>query len=209
MPKRDGDTIWAGTLVVDGSLTARVDHDVDESRLSAIRTLVETTLSTRAPAERLADRVSLRLTIGVILLALATDIGWTLAGASASYALITAVAVLVVACPCALGLATPLAISVALGGAAREGVLVRNGAALETAGLTTIVALDKTGTVTLGRLEVSGSAGRQAGELLRMAASVEQYSEHPLAAAVVAAAATAECGAGLRATTGARCCCDA
>ena len=188
VPKHDGDTIWAGTLVVDGSLTARVDHAVEESRLSGIRTLVETTLSTRAPAERLADRVSLYLTLGVIFLALATGIGWTLAGASPSRALITAVAVLVVACPCALGLATPLAISVALGGAARAGVLVRNGAALETAGLTTVVALDKTGTVTLGKLEVSGSAGSPADEILRVAASVEQYSEHPLAAAIVAAA---------------------
>jgi len=192
VPKHDGDTIWAGTLVVDGSLTARVDHAVDASRLSAIRTLVETTLSTRAPAERLADRVSLHLTLGVIFLALATGVGWTLAGASPSRALITAVAVLVVACPCALGLATPLAISVALGGAARAGVLVRNGAVLETAGLTTVVALDKTGTVTLGRLEVAGSGGGPVDELLRVAASAEQYSEHPLAAALVSAAPSRE-----------------
>jgi heavy metal translocating P-type ATPase len=187
--KHDGDTIWAGTLVVDGALTARADHGVDESRLSGIRALVETTLSSRAPAERLADTVSLYLTLGVITLALVTGVGWWLAGAGVSRALITAVAVLVVACPCALGLATPLAISVALGGAARQGVLVRNGAALENAGQTSLVALDKTGTVTLGRLEVSGSAGLSRAELLRAAASVEQYSEHPLAAAIVAASA--------------------
>jgi heavy metal translocating P-type ATPase len=189
VPKHGGDTIWAGTLVVDGSLTAHVEHGVDESRLSGIRALVETTLSSRAPAERLADTVSLYLTLGVISLALVTGVGWTLAGAGLSRALITAVAVLVVACPCALGLATPLAVSVALGGAARKGVLVRNGAALENAGQTTLVALDKTGTVTLGRLEVSGSGGLSRGELLRVAASVEQYSEHPLAAAIVAASA--------------------
>ena len=187
VPKHDGDTIWAGTLVVDGSLTARVEHAVDASRLSAIRSLVETTLSSRAPAERLADKVSLYLTLGVITIALATGIGWSLAGAGLSRALITAVAVLVVACPCALGLATPLAVSVALGGAAREGVLVRNGAALENAGQTTLVALDKTGTVTLGRLEVAGSGGVPQAELLRLAAAVEQYSQHPLAAAIVSA----------------------
>jgi len=187
VPKHDGDTIWAGTLVVDGALTARVDHGVDASRLSGIRALVETTLSSRAPAERLADRVSLYLTLGVISLALVTGVGWSLAGAGLSRSLITAVAVLVVACPCALGLATPLAVSVALGGAARKGVLVRNGAALENAGQTSLVVLDKTGTVTLGRLEVSGSAGLSRAELLRAAASVEQYSEHPLAAAIVAA----------------------
>ncbi len=192
VPKHDGDTLWAGTLVVDGSLTARVDHGVDASRLSGIRALVETTLSSRAPAERLADTVSLYLTLGVISLAFVTGLGWSVAGAGLSRSLITAVAVLVVACPCALGLATPLAVSVALGGAARKGVLVRNGAALENAGQTSLVVLDKTGTVTLGRLEVSGSAGLSRAELLRAAASVEQYSEHPLAAAIVAASSPPE-----------------
>jgi Cu+-exporting ATPase len=190
VPKHDGDIVWAGTLVVQGALTARVDNAVEASRLSAIRTLVETTLSTRAPAERLADKVSLYLTFGVITLALVTCGGWLAAGAGLSRAVITAVAVLVVACPCALGLATPLAVSVALGDAARMGVLVRNGAALENAGRTSVVAFDKTGTVTLGRLEVSGSAGLALPELLRVAAAVEQYSEHPLASAIVAAAAT-------------------
>ncbi len=192
VPKHSGDMIWAGTLVVDGALTARAENGVDESRLSAIRALVETTLSSRAPAERLADRVSLYLTLGVIALAGATGVGWALTGVPASHALITAVAVLVVACPCALGLATPLAISVALGNTAREGVLVRNGAALENAGKTTLVAFDKTGTVTLGRLEVADSGGRARVELLRTAAAVEQYSQHPLAAAIVSAASSAE-----------------
>jgi len=192
VPKHEGDTVWAGTLVVQGALTARVAHAVAASRLAAIRTLVETTLSTRAPAERLADKVSLYLTFGVITLALVTGGGWWLAGAGLSRAVITAVAVLVVACPCALGLATPLAVSVALGDAARMGVLVRNGAALENAGRTNLVAFDKTGTVTLGRLEVSGSAGPPLPELLRVAAAVEQYSEHPLAAAIVGTAGTPE-----------------
>jgi len=200
--KHARDAVWAGTLLVEGALTARVEHAADSSRLSAIRTLVETTLSSRAPAERLADRVSLYLTLGVIALALATGTGWLLAGAGLSRSIITAVAVLVVACPCALGLATPLAVSVALGGAARRGVLVRNGAALENAGRTTLVALDKTGTVTRGRLAVSGSGGSERGELLRVAAAVERSSEHPLAAAIVAAATTAEPATGFTSTPG-------
>jgi heavy metal translocating P-type ATPase len=182
--KRAGEPIWNGTLFVDGSVTAEVVSDIDGSRLSGIRALVEKTLATRAPAERLADRASLYLTIGVISLALLTLIGWTLAGATPATALITAVAVLVVACPCALGLATPLAISVALGATAREGVLVRNGVALETAGQMTLVALDKTGTVTLGRLEVTATEGSSAAVLLQTAAAAEQFSEHPLARAI-------------------------
>lgn len=183
--KAAGDTVWAGTLVADGSVTATVVRSVDESRLSGIRMLVEHTLEQRAPAERLADKASLFLTLGVIALAVATGVGWAIAGASPSRALITAVAVLVVACPCALGLATPLAVSVALGANARQGVLVRNGAALETAGQTTTVVLDKTGTVTQGRLSVTGSCGGEA--LIPLAAAVEQYSSHPLARAIVAA----------------------
>ncbi len=185
--KTAGCTLWAGTMLVDGALTATVVRDLDGSRLSSIRTLVEHTLESRAPVERLADRVSLYLTVGVILLALVTGVGWVLAGASAARALITAVAVLVVACPCALGLATPLAISVALGNTAREGVLVRNGAALETAGQTNLVVLDKTGTVTLGRLQVAGTEGDSREELLAAAVAAEQFSEHPLARAIVSA----------------------
>ena len=185
--KTVGATLWAGTLLVDGALTARVVRDVDSSRLSGIRALVERTLESRAPVERLADRVSLWLTIGVVSLAVVTGVGWLLAGAPPETALITAVAVLVVACPCALGLATPLAISVALGGTAREGVLVRNGAALETAGGTTTVVFDKTGTVTMGRLDVAETFGAERFRLLGLASAVEQYSEHPLARAIVAA----------------------
>ena len=187
--KGAGTTLWAGTLLVDGALTATVVRDLDSSRLSGIRTLVEHTLESRAPVERLADRVSLYLTVGVIALALVTGFAWTLAGAPLAHALITAVAVLVVACPCALGLATPLAISVALGNTAREGVLVRNGVALETAGQTGIVVLDKTGTVTLGRLQVAASEGESQAALLRTASAAEQFSEHPLARAIVSASA--------------------
>ena len=200
--KSEGDTVWAGTLVTDGSLTARVERDVDGSRLSAIRALVETTLSSRAPAERLADRASLALTVGVISLALVTGVAWALTGHDAARSLITAVAVLVVACPCALGLATPLAISVALGATAREGVLVRNGAALETAGQTRLVVLDKTGTVTLGRLDVASTGGVPRDDLLRFAAAAEQYSSHPLAGAITSAADGAPAARDFSATPG-------
>ena len=131
--KSAGATLWAGTLVLDGSLTGAARHDVNGSRLAGIRALVSRTLAAKAPVERLADNVSAYLTFGVIGVALVTGVGWVIAGSTPSEALITAVAVLVVACPCALGLATPLAVSVALGATAREGVLVRNGAALETA----------------------------------------------------------------------------
>ena len=200
--KGAGDTVWAGTLVTDGSLTATVLRDVDSSRLSGIRTLVEQTLSSRAPVERLADRASLFLTAGVISLAVLTGLAWGLTGHPASQSLITAVAVLVVACPCALGLATPLAVSVALGGTAREGVLVRNGAALETAGQTALVVLDKTGTVTLGRLEVSAVEGGSRGALLSLAAAAEQFSEHPLARAIIAESAAPPAAREFAATPG-------
>jgi heavy metal translocating P-type ATPase len=200
--KRTGETIWNGTLLVDGAVTATVQSDIDGSRLSAIRALVENTLSTRAPVERMADRASLYLTIGVITLAALTLVGWILAGAAPAQALITAVAVLVVACPCALGLATPLAISVALGATAREGVLVRNGAALETAGQTTLVALDKTGTVTQGRLEVTATEGSSRELLLETAAAAEQFSEHPLARAIMATTPVAPSAGGFASSPG-------
>ncbi len=220
VPKSSGDTVWAGTLLLDGSVSATVLHDVTTSRLSGIRSLVATTLETKAPVERLADRASAYLTAVVIALAFVTGVGWALAGRPPAEALIAAVAVLVVACPCALGLATPLAVSIALGGAARGGVLVRNSAALETASEVTDVVLDKTGTVTLARLEVAGvgavgatwaggaaangATTEDASALLCLAAAAEQYSEHPLARAIVAACPGAPPTArGFRSQTGA------
>ncbi len=159
VPKAPGDTIWAGTLMVDGSVSGSVTHDVNTSRLAGIRSLVASTLATKAPAERMADRAAAVLTVVVIGIALLAGLGWSMTGHSSSEALITSVAVLVVACPCALGLATPLAVSIALGGSARGGVLVRNSAAFETAGGVTDVVMDKTGTVTMARLEVTASPG--------------------------------------------------
>ena len=187
--KAAGDTLWAGTLLLDGSVTARTSTDTASSRLSGIRALVQHTLATKAPVERLADRASVYLTVAIVLIALITGAGWMLAGRPASAALLAAVAVLVVACPCALGLATPLAVSVSLGGAALSGILVRNAAALETATSVRAVAFDKTGTLTRARLSITealAARSEDSADLLCLAAGVEQYSEHPLARAIVA-----------------------
>ena len=205
-PKRPGDTLYAGTVLREGPLTARVERPVESSRLASIRALVEKTLAGQAPVQRLADVASGYLTFGVLGVAVLTFLGWWLvAGASPATALIACVAVLVVACPCALGLATPLAISVSLGRATRAGVLVRVPAALETAALVSEVAIDKTGTLTAGRLQVTGSgavAGIDTTDLRCAAASVEQYSEHPLGRAIASSCPEAPAASGVRSLRG-------
>jgi Cu+-exporting ATPase len=210
--KQPDDTVWAGTLMLDGAVTATVLKDVSSSRLSGIRTLVSSTLHMKAPAERLADRAAAYLTAIVIAIAVISGIGWALAGRSGPESLIIAVAVLVVACPCALGLATPLAVSIALGGAARGGVIVRNSAALETGSTVTEVALDKTGTVTLARLAIaaaqpsapagSGDAADES-QLVCLAAAAERMSEHPLARAIIGACPNPPAARGFRSDRGA------
>ncbi len=205
-PKRVGDRVWSGTLLVDGPVTATVDVPVAKSRLASIRALVEKTLSQQAPVQRLADTASAYLTFGVLAVATLTFAGWWLARGDAAAALIAAVAVLVVACPCALGLATPLAISVSLGRATRAGILVRVPAALETAAIIDDVAFDKTGTLTAGHLLVTGTTvleGLDAGEIACLAAGVEQYSEHPLGRAIAGACASPAPADGVTATRGA------
>ena len=204
-PKRAGDQLWAGTVLSEGPVTAVVDRPVGTSRLAAIRTLVERTLSQQAPVQRLADTASGYLTFGVIAVAVATLVGWTLAGHTLAFALIAAVAVLVVACPCALGLATPLAISVSLGRATRAGVLVRVPAALETAAMVTEVAFDKTGTLTAGALAVTAVEtvdGEDPETISRLAAGVEQFSEHPLGRAIARACAEPAAITGMRSVRG-------
>jgi P-type Cu+ transporter len=205
-PKRAGDMLWAGTVLREGPLTATVERPVDSSRLASIRALVEKTLVGQAPVQRLADTASAYLTFGVLGVAVLTFLGWWLvAGAAPATALIAAVAVLVVACPCALGLATPLAISVSLGRATRAGVLVRVPAALETAALVREVALDKTGTLTAGNLQVTGMGavnGWGDHALLCLAAGVEQYSEHPLGRAIASSCDTPVATFGVRTLRG-------
>ena len=191
--KGPGDSLFAGTVVTDEALVARVTRPAAEGRLAQIAHLVEQALNTKPPIQRLADRASAYFAFGILGAALFTFAGWwLLAGKSPAQALLTAVAVLVVACPCALGLATPLALAITLGRTSRQGILVRNPVALETAATVGRIVLDKTGTLTQGKLSVTGAAvpngsGKSADELLCLAAAVEQYSEHPVARAVVGA----------------------
>jgi len=187
--KGPGDGILAGTIITDAALIARVTHPPQATRLAQITQLVEQTLAIKPPIQRLADRASAYFAMGIVAVAVVTAIGWIMVGQTPSRALLSAVAVLVVACPCALGLATPLALAVTLGRATRMGLLLRNPAALETAARMQRIVFDKTGTLTLGRMSVTdtepaaGAGGEE--ELLRLAASVEQYSEHPIARAIV------------------------
>jgi len=188
------DVIYAGTVVTDAALVCEVSHPVEHTRLTQITRLVEKTLSAKPPIQRLADKASAWFTVGILLTAALAALGWYFKTGEIATALINAVAVLVVACPCALGLATPLALTVSLGRAAERGVLVRNPAALENAGGSTRTVFDKTGTLTQGRLsvvavEVTLESGLSTSVVLRLAAAAEQVSEHPLAKAIQAAAA--------------------
>jgi len=187
------DVIYAGTVVTDAALVCSVDHALEDTRLAQITRLVEQTLSAKPPIQRLADKVSAWFTGGILLTAVLVVLGWYFKTGEIATALINAVAVLVVACPCALGLATPLALTVSLGRTAEMGVLVRNPAALEIAGGSNRVIFDKTGTLTQGRLsvvkvEVTPESGLTVEDILGLAATAEQVSEHPLAKAIRAAA---------------------
>jgi heavy metal translocating P-type ATPase len=191
--KGPGDTIFAGTVVTDAALTCRVTHPAQATRLAHITQLVEQTLAAKPPMQRLADKAAACFAVGIVCAAVIAFLGWWLvAGRPISQALLAGVAVLVVACPCALGLATPLALTVTLGRAARAGILVRNPVALETAATIRRIVFDKTGTLTQGRMAVVATAvdpkkAVTEGNLLCLAAAVEQYSEHPVAKAIVAA----------------------
>jgi Cu+-exporting ATPase len=184
--KKPGDTILAGTVNGQGALTARVLKPAGETALARVIALVQNAQQSKADVQRLADRVVARFVPTVLAIALATGIVWAIAGDPAM-GLSCAVAVLVIACPCALGLATPTAVIVASGRGAEMGILVKDAAALEMAARVSAVVLDKTGTVTAGRPEVVGispAPGKTASELLGLAATAEQLSNHPLARAV-------------------------
>ena len=188
--KGAGDVVYAGTVVTDDALIGRVTRAGEETRLAQITEVVEQTLNTKPPIQRLADKASGYFAFGIVGTAIVTFVGWWLSGTQPSQALLTAVAVLVVACPCALGLATPLAIAVTLGRTAQHGILVRNPTALETAAQVTRIVFDKTGTLTRGQLsvveaDVDPQTELSEEDLLCLAAGVEQYSEHPVARAIV------------------------
>jgi Cu+-exporting ATPase len=192
-----GDEVAGATLNTYGRLVVRATRVGSETALAQIARLVEEAQTGKAPVQRLADRVSAVFVPVVIAVALATLAGWLLAGASASDAFTAAVAVLIIACPCALGLATPTALMVGTGRGAQLGIVIKGPEVLEQTRRVTTVVLDKTGTVTEGRMQLVDvvpldSATRA--EALRLAGAVEAASEHPIAEAI-AAAAGAEVGA--------------
>ncbi len=190
--RQPGDSLAAGTLNGEGSLILRAERVGADTLLARIVAMVAEAQRSRAPIQRLADAVSAWFVPAVLVFAVVTFVLWLfLGGQGPGFALTQAVAVLIIACPCALGLATPMSIMVAVGRGAGSGVLVREAAALEVLGRVTVVAVDKTGTLTEGhpRLTALESAGdTPLDELLALTASLEQASEHPLAAAVVRAA---------------------
>ncbi|HEY6898087.1 MAG TPA: heavy metal translocating P-type ATPase [Rhodocyclaceae bacterium] len=187
--KQSGDKVFAATVNGEGLLRCRASGVGSHTLLAGIIRLVEEAQGSKAPVQRLVDRVSAIFVPVVSAIALLTFLGWWLLAGDFSHALINAVAVLVIACPCALGLATPTAIMVGTGLGARAGVLIRNAQALELAEKLQVLAVDKTGTLTRGEpavTDVISLNGFDAAELLRLAASLEQASTHPLARAVVA-----------------------
>ncbi|MDA8255854.1 MAG: heavy metal translocating P-type ATPase [Betaproteobacteria bacterium] len=189
--KAAGDSVFAATINGDGLLRCRATGVGSHTLLAGIIRLVEEAQGSKAPVQRLADRVSAIFVPVVVAIALLTFIGWWALAGDFTQALVNAVAVLVIACPCALGLATPTAIMVGTGQGAKAGVLIRNAQALELAEKLKVLVVDKTGTLTEGRPVVTDVVGVGAGDtaaLLQLAASLEQGSTHPLAAAIVARA---------------------
>ena len=194
--KSAGDDVFTGTLNGAGGFTMRATRVGEDTTLARVIRLVEEAQGSAAPVQRLADRVSAWFVPAVGLIALAAAVVWLFAGPGAAlsgeawqYAMLTLVAVFIIACPCALGLATPTAIIVGVGKAAERGILIRSAAVLETAHRVSVVAVDKTGTLTTGRPRVSdvaASHGIDESDLLACAASAEQLSEHPIGRAVVA-----------------------
>ena len=192
--KGPGDALTGGAVNGDGRMVIEVSAIGAESVLARIIRLVEDAQAAKAPIQRLVDKVAAVFVPVVLVIALLTLAGWLIAGAGIETALIYAVAVLVIACPCALGLATPVAVMAGTGVAARHGILIKDARSLEIAHRVDTVAFDKTGTLTLGRpvltalLPVAGIEARE-DQLLATAASLQSGSEHPLARAVLAAAA--------------------
>ncbi|MFL2001859.1 heavy metal translocating P-type ATPase [Microbacterium sp. A1-JK] len=186
-----GDPVTGGTISADGRLVVRATSVGSESRLSRIARLVEDAQLGKSRVQRLADRVSAIFVPIVIVLAVATLAAWMLAGQPLAAGFTAAVAVLIIACPCALGLATPIAVLVGTGRAAQLGILVTGPEALESAEKIDTVVLDKTGTLTEGRMTVASvvtDGATDAAEALALVAAVERGSEHPVARAIVSAA---------------------
>ncbi|MDD5336272.1 MAG: heavy metal translocating P-type ATPase [Rhodoferax sp.] len=195
LPGADGDpaaaALTGGSINGEGRVVMQVRAVGSETVLSRIIRLVEDAQAAKAPIQRLVDQVSAVFVPVVLLIALATLLGWWLSGHAFELALINAVAVLVIACPCALGLATPVAIMAGTGVAAQHGILIKDAQALELAHKVDIVAFDKTGTLTVGRPKLTAlrvAPGMVEDEVLKAAASLQSGSEHPLARAVISRA---------------------
>ena len=188
-----GDKIVGATVNGTGSLVMRAERVGKDTMLSQIVRMVAEAQRSRAPIQKLADQVSGWFVPAVVLISVVTFISWSLIGPEPrfSHALVNAIAVLIIACPCALGLATPMSIMVGTGRGASAGVLIKNAEALELMEKVDTLVVDKTGTLTLGKprlIEVRPAAGFDEAEVLRLAAALEKGSEHPLAAAIVAGA---------------------
>ena len=188
--KEPGDTVSAATINQQGYIRCRATRVGEDTTLAQIIRTVSDAAATKAPLARIADKVSGIFVPAVIGISLLTLIGWLIAGRPFSYAIARAISVLVISCPCALGLATPVAIMVGSGMGAKNGILYKTAASLEGAGRTQIVALDKTGTITEGQPKVTDLIPFEMDEtqLLTLAAALERKSEHPLARAVTARA---------------------
>ncbi|SAK61577.1 cation-transporting ATPase membrane protein [Caballeronia pedi] len=215
--KEPGARATGGSINGEGVIAIETTAIGAETTLARIIRLVESAQAEKAPIQRLVDRVSAVFVPAILAIALVTLAGWLWHGANAETALLNAVAVLVIACPCALGLATPTAIMAGTGVAARQGILIKDAQALEQAHAIRIVAFDKTGTLTVGKpslIAFDAAPGQDRAEALGLAAAVQRMSEHPLAKAVVAAAhdaprfaasaARAVAGRGVEANVGAR-----
>ncbi|XZE51789.1 heavy metal translocating P-type ATPase [Planctomycetaceae bacterium SH139] len=188
--KQVGDQVTGGTLNQTGTLEIEAEAVGDEMVLNQIVQMVAAAQRSRAPIQRLVDVVASYFVPAVIVCAVVAFLGWAIFGPSPklAHAFVAAVAVLIIACPCALGLATPMSVMVGVGRGAREGVLVKDAEVLELLEKVDTIVIDKTGTLTLGRPSVTKlmpAAGWTADELLRLASGVEQFSEHPLAQAIL------------------------
>ena len=187
--KAAGDKVSAATLNQSGFIRCRATRVGEDTTLSQIIQMVSDAAATKAPIAKIADKVSGVFVPAVITIAVVTVIGWLLAGETAGFALARGISVLVISCPCALGLATPVAIMVGNGKGAKSGILFKTAASLEAAGRTQIIALDKTGTITSGEPVVTdiipADLSVSDNELLKFAAAVEEKSEHPLARAII------------------------
>ena len=185
-----GSAVTGGTLNQTGSFLMRAGRVGADTTLSRILTLVSTAQRSRAPVQDLADRVAAWFVPAVILSALVAFAAWMILGPGLAFAVVAAISVLIIACPCALGLATPMSVMVAVGRGAASGVLIREAAALEKLAAATVLVVDKTGTLTLGRPDVTDVIGiaLPQNNVLSIAAALEKGSEHPLAAAILKAA---------------------